>query len=420
MERVLVSKSELICRESQRQYRVFGKRATLGMARNQRRLVREMVWGILMSQSVRLSKIAGWIGGTGTRLLSRVKRLSRGLRGNLEEERLERNHLHAMGALVGQDSSVVLDISDIQKERGRKFEYLSQVHDGSTGEIGSGYNFMTVTAVLGKGRQMPLYLAPYSPKAPEYESENTEVIRAVDTVMGVIGTKGVWVFDRGFDNKWLFNELTKRHLRFLLCAHRDRTVIVDGKEQTVLKIVETVPLRSYLHIGKRGKKRGFDIQYGACALELSEYWDAQERQPVKQKLWLLVVRGYGSKGQQTFFYTNVPLEDPDQRRQMVRRYGDRWAVEEEHEFLKQRLQMEDVRVRTWQAIRRVCLCLMLAFAFVAWLVERWSTKRKRLMPTLCSTQSELDPDAAFIYYRVLEAMQLACAFVFALELWQTG
>jgi hypothetical protein len=410
----------MICKISQERYRVFAKRATLGMNKSQRRLVKEMVWGILMSRSGTLSKIAGWISGTGTRLLSRVKRLSRGLRGDWEEEQVGRNHLHAVGAMVGQESSVVIDISDIRKERGEKFEYLSRVRDGSTGETVLGYEFITVTAVVGKGRQMPLYLAPYSPRAPEYESENKEILRAVETVAGVIGEKGIWVADRGFDNKWLFNELGERRLRFLLCAHRERTVIVENEKQNVQKVVEQMELGSYLHIGKRGTKKGFDIRYGACEVELPEYWDASRRQQVNQKLWLLVVQGYGAKGKRVFFYTNVELEDQDQRRQMVRRYADRWAVEEEIEFLKRRLQMEDVRVRTWRAIKRVCLCLMLAFAFLAWLVERLSTRRKRLMPALCSTQSELDPDAVFLYYRVLEAMQLACAFVVALDLWIKG
>jgi hypothetical protein len=420
MERVLAWQSGLISKVSQKEFGVFAKRATLGMARSRRRLVKEMVWGMLMSESVTLSKIAQWIAGSGTRLLSRVKRLSRGLRGDWEEEQVRRNHLHAMGAMVGQESSVVIDISDIRKERGEKFEYLSRVRDGSTGETVTGYYFITVTGVLGKGRQMPLYLAPYSARAPEYESENKEILRAVETVVGVIGEKGVWVADRGFDNQWLFNELAQRQLRFLLCAHRERTVIVEGQKQNVLRAVEGLTLGSYLHIGKRGKKKGFDIRYGACEVELPEYWDAVRRQHVTQKLWLLVVQGYGAKDKRTFFYTNVPLDDVDRRRQMVRRYADRWAVEEEIEFLKRRLQMEDVRVRAWRAIERVCLCLMLAFAFLVWLVERLSTKRKRLIPVLCSTQSELDPDAVFIYYRVLEALQLASAFVFALDLWQKG
>ena len=75
---------------------------------------------------------------------------------------------------------------------------------------------------------MALYLAPYSAKAPDYESENKEILRAIESVTGVIGKKGIWVADRGFDNRWLFNELGQRQLRFFLCAHRDRTVDADG------------------------------------------------------------------------------------------------------------------------------------------------------------------------------------------------
>lgn len=156
-----------------------------------------------------------------------------------------------MGAMVGQESSVVIDISDIRKERGEKFEYLSRVRDGSTGETVTVYRFITVTGVLGKGRQMPLYLAPYSARAPEYESENKEILRAVETVVGVIGEKGIWVADRGFDNQWLFNELAQRQLRFLLCAHHERRVIVEGQKQNVSRAVEGLVLGSYLHIGKR-------------------------------------------------------------------------------------------------------------------------------------------------------------------------
>ena len=44
MERVLASKSTLISEISQEQYRVFAKRATLGMDKSRRRLVKEMVW----------------------------------------------------------------------------------------------------------------------------------------------------------------------------------------------------------------------------------------------------------------------------------------------------------------------------------------------------------------------------------------
>jgi len=128
-------------------------------------------------------------------------------------------------------------------------------------------------------------------------------------------------------------------------------------------------------------------------------------------------RGYGDKGHRAFFYTNVVLATDPVIRQMVRHYSDRWAIEEELEFLKQRLQLEDIRVRHWKAIERLCLSVMLAFAFLVLFVEYICGKRKRLFPLLCRTQSELDPDAKFIYYRVLDAIQMATSFILALNLW---
>ncbi len=420
MERVLAVKSELISKVGREEFGIFARRATRRMGKTQRRLIREMVWGILLSESVRLSKIGGWIVGTGTMLLSRIKRLSRQLQGNWHTEPLRQNHLHGVGVLVGEETSVIIDISDIRKDRGEKFQYLSPIYDGSTGETAIGYNVITVTGVLGKGRQMPLYLAPFTTTRPGYESENKEILRAVESVASVIGGKGVWVGDRGFDNQWLFNELAQRQLRFLFCAYHERNVVLDGKIFNVLEVVNHLALRWFLHIGKRGKKkRGVDVQYGSCKVQLPPYWDALRKREVTQELWLLVVSGYNPHGERTFFYTNVPLDNEERRRQMVRRYADRWAVEEELEFLKQRLHMEDVRVRNWRAIERVCLCVMLAFGFLVWLVERLSSNHKRLIPVLCSTQSELDPDAAFIYYRVQEALQMACAFVNALDLWKS-
>ena len=70
-----------------------------------------------------------------------------------------------------------------------------------------------------------------------------------------------------------------------------------------------------------------------------------------------------------------------------------------------------------KAIERLYLSVMLAFAFPVQFVEYICAKRKRLFPILCGTQSELNPDAKFVYYRVLDALQMATAFVLALNLW---
>ena len=66
-----------------------------------------------------------------------------------------------------------------------------------------------------------------------------------------------------------------------------------------------------------------------------------------------------------------------------------------------------------EAIVRVCLSVMLAFAFLILSVEYVGAKRNRLFHILCTTQFELDPDVRFVYYRVLDALQMASSFAFA-------
>jgi hypothetical protein len=83
-------------------------------------------------------------------------------------------------------------------------------------------------------------MAPYSAKHPAFESENSEVERAVQIITHGIGTKGVWVGDRGFDNRWFFNTMERFGLRFLVCAYHARTVLWHGQECSLSDVVNEV------------------------------------------------------------------------------------------------------------------------------------------------------------------------------------
>jgi hypothetical protein len=48
--------------------------------------------------------------------------------GEWHTEPLRQNHLHGVGILVGEETSVIIDISYIRKDRGEKFEYLSPIY----------------------------------------------------------------------------------------------------------------------------------------------------------------------------------------------------------------------------------------------------------------------------------------------------
>jgi hypothetical protein len=109
-------------------------------------------------------------------------------------------------------------------------ENLKKVHDGSTGNIELGYCLNSIVATnveyrFEKGKRqkkisnVPLNLKLYSTKAKGFESENRESMKAVDEVIKIIGTTGIWVMDRGYDrSKNVIGELVGRKLTFIIRA----------------------------------------------------------------------------------------------------------------------------------------------------------------------------------------------------------
>ncbi len=128
------------------EYRRYIKRRSVGQRKAQRRVMEEVVWGILLSGSVRLSRIVRWIPDGALRVLSRIKRISGQLRGGWEDDQMRRQHVSALGHLVGEETSLVVDLTDVRKAKERKFEHLGKVYDGSKGETAWGYWVIAITA----------------------------------------------------------------------------------------------------------------------------------------------------------------------------------------------------------------------------------------------------------------------------------
>ena len=46
---------------------------------------------------------------------------------------------------------------------------------------------------------IPLYGELYSQRADDFQSENKQILAAIDLVREIIGKKGIWTLDRGSD-----------------------------------------------------------------------------------------------------------------------------------------------------------------------------------------------------------------------------
>jgi len=320
------------------------------------RFVEQMLYGILVSKDVKLSQIGRALEEsispkkTEDRLSTNLN--SEGLAGILLDE-----IAHLGSRRVQKDALLILDTSDIRKVYARKMEYLARVRDGSAKELVDGYWLCEVLACQAGGNDIiPLYQSLYSAAAPDHKSENDELLKAVETVAGHCGTRGIWVADRGMDRKNVYEPLLEGKRRFIIRLRGDRNLLFRGRCRLAEEIARGCPSCYEEEVIKEvaGEKKTYRLAYGFRRVRLPGRME---------ELGLVVVRGFGAEP--LLLLTTLPLRR--NRRVLwfvVESYLTRWRIEEAIRFTKQSYNLEDIRVLTY---RRLCnlTALVLAASYFA-------------------------------------------------------
>ncbi len=328
-----------------------------GFVKVERRLIHEVLYGIQARQSVRLSEISRSLNEK-IALKKTMERLSIRLgRKGLGEEVTERV-IRDGASRVGEQTLLILDPTDLTKPYAEKMEYLADVYDGSEKKIGKGYWMMEVIAAETGERDMtPLYQSLYSQEAPGFESENTEILNAIDAVARHTGKKGIWVIDRGGDRFKLLKPMLKDERDFIIRMRGDRHVVFRGKERSMLDMARGCPLPYADRIVKevKGQEKVYHVQYGFRKIRLP--WHPEP-------LYLLVVTGFGA--QPLMLLTTLELK---KKRSLLwwvlESYLTRWRIEETIRFIKQSYRLEDVRVLTYERLRNMMALVLAAVYFSA-------------------------------------------------------
>jgi hypothetical protein len=331
------------------------------------RFVREMVYGIQASQSVVLTKIGRMLEES-ISIKKVEERLSRQLLRRGMGEKVQENLLDMASARVGEDTLLILDLSDIRKKYAKKMQYLATVHDGSEGELGTGYWMCNVIATEVDGKRIvPLVGRLYSAEAPEFVSENDEILTVVNMVAGATNKRGLWVIDRGGDRRNLIVPMLKAHRRFLIRIIGNRNLLWGGKEMLAGEIAKNCPLLYAETIVKvdDGKEKVYHLEYGYRKVKF----------PGRQEtLGLLVVRGFGQEPM--MLLTTEPLRRNRKALwRLVRAYMRRWAIEETIRYIKQSYELEDVRVLTYRSLQNMMPLVYAVAYFTAVLLDTASKLR---------------------------------------------
>jgi hypothetical protein len=333
------------------------------------RFVEEAIFGISSSGSVRLTEITRALEEK-ISLHATHKRLSRNLANKKLELAVGRNILRLGAKRIKEDTLLIIDPSDVQKKYAQKMEYLAEVHDGSEKSIGKGYWLCEVVGCeLSSNEITPLAQELWSQDAPDFISENDQILSIVERVRKATKNRGILVYDRGGDRRRLLLPWTKDDTcRYMIRQRGDRHLLYRGTKTNCLELALSckTPYAETLLKEKEGEEEVYHIHFGYLPVKLPEY-------PARS-LWLVVVKGFGKEP------LMVLTTEPMRRNRkvlwrVVNAYITRWKVEETIRFIKQSYDFEDVRVLTYDRLRNMAVLVLGAAYFAAvWLGTRAKIK----------------------------------------------
>jgi hypothetical protein len=371
------------------QIHLFSGKLSTGLPKVATRFFQEAIFGIQARQSLRLSEWGRALHEE-IPLIKTINRLSRQLNRSGLWASITTKVLQLAKDKISDESLLVIDVSDIAKSYARKMEYLSCVRDGSKDELADGYWMMQVIAgEAGRSEVIPLYHRLYSSVAPDFEGENLEIIKAVQTVVRGVGDRGTWVIDRGGDRGKLFEFFLNRSLHFLIRLKGDRHLVYRGRKIPARELARScrLPYRSH------GEK-SYDIAFGFCPVQLPA---------IARPLFLVVVSGFGAEPM--ILLTNVALrKNRAVLYRMVEAYHTRWKIEETIRFIKQSCQLEDVRVLTYTRLQNMmALVLAVAYFTMAYLGRR--VKLRAISSLLLKASRRIFGIPDFRYYALADGIR---------------
>lgn len=383
-------------------YGFAGKVASLVSDSRRQRFLGEMVAGLVIGGHVHLSRVARAVGNGSNEVEADEKRLSRHLASEHWTMQPVVDALrHWSVEMIGPDTLIVADLTDISKYYARVLEGLGRVRDASDPDkrLAPGYMLFEAYVRVRRWQLFPLTIEPLKTYAGAPTSENDEILGHIFTIHREAQGQGTWLLDRGADRRELMAPLLRKEVAFVIRQRGDRHVITPGGRQLA---VQDLVAELYAQLPRRWPLEG---QVHSCAVRLP---DAPEHE-------LLLVAFWRRPGREPL----MVLVSPKARRAgrtakwFVRAYRLRWGVEDATRGIKQQFNLEYFLVRSWRSIRRlICLVAVAFFWLNLWGEDRFTKLRDALFKHPWRFSKEVTYLFDWIAYQIRDILHPRPKFTF--------
>lgn len=357
------------------------------ISKPQGKFVLEFVSGVLLTGGLNVTEIAKALKEK-TQVKHTLKRL---LRMSDQESLLaiaNKMSLRDAAGKITDNTVLALDGGDIAHQYGKAFEKSSYVKDGSSGKICKGYNLNQISGYNEKSHEtIPILLEIYSTVEKGFKSANEKTLKLIDRLVKEIGTKGLWVLDRGYDSEIIFKHLIKLGLAFVIRMTKLRNIIFRGKAVNIKEAAQKINRRhKYGNHGRYGSEKVLlKLSKGEHRMTLISYKDKRN----KEIMFLLTV-GW--------------IKSSKEIKRRIRGYFRRWGVEECYRFEKQGFGIEKLTVRKYSRIKT-----LLGVSLLSWIVLIKIGDNGKLRESVIKKarmeKAKLKDRPRFIYYRLLKGIK---------------
>jgi hypothetical protein len=330
----------------------FAIKVATRISRPRKKFLRQMIYGMQAAMDVKISDISRGLCEK-IKLIKTENRLTRHLATEDLTDILNGNLLKESGKRIRKDTVLAIDLSDIRKDFAKKMENMDGIWDGSKKEKAKGYWICEIVGAEVDGNDVtPLYSEAYSQSADDFESENIQILNAVEKVYAATKGNGILTMDRGGARPEIVVNIDKKRHDFVIRMRGDRHIMdCRGNKQSLAELARKTrcPVEHEMEVNKDGSTHNYTACLGARKNVLY----------AGVKLNIVVVRGFGDD--EMILATNTNKTE----KEVLEIYLTRWKCEESFRFLKNEYNLEDVRVRSYVAIRNVVAILHAVFYFLS-------------------------------------------------------
>ena len=381
------------------------------LTRPQKKFLRDGLVGLIRAGRPIVCRMARKLPDRRTKFLSRRDRMEANLNRSSDIDQKIKAALPDLWLpMVGEDTPIILDLSDLAKPLAKKMDYLATVRDGSTSQLVNGYWLVELYASVSRKNPVPILLEPFSHEQPLCRGQNPVILDAVQRIFELTQKRGVLVVDRGGDARRLLDDWLDHEFNFVVRLRGDRDLMrfysaFGGMADTLetkmngvwipvnaRHLAETTPTphHAWRIVKRRGKKN----------LKFSQVGWVKVRIPGREENLTMVVARTPGSDVPFMLLTTLPVESVDDARKVLQYYARRWECEEGIRFLKSEVNLEKIRTFHWTAICRLVLLAVLVMFYLTWLLERGPNLAERLI----EFSQPLTDEPDFLLYRMLTGL----------------